>query len=103
MKNGATIISGLAFGCDSITHQQALDSNDITVAILPSPLNNILPARNKGLAFQIALTKTIEMESDIVWRKGRIVVIEHFSYLFSLVLVVRAVLLIARLRQGLNR
>jgi len=53
VKNGATIVSGLAFGCDSISHQQALDSNGKTAAILPSPLNNILPARNKGLAFQI--------------------------------------------------
>lgn len=53
VKNGATIVSGLAFGCDSTSHQQALDSNGKTVAILPSPLNNILPARNKGLAFQI--------------------------------------------------
>lgn len=53
VKNGATIVSGLAFGCDSISHQQALDSNGNTVAILPSPLNNILPARNKGLAYQI--------------------------------------------------
>lgn len=53
VKNGATIVSGLAFGCDSISHQQTLDSNGNTVAILPSPLNNILPARNKGLAYQI--------------------------------------------------
>lgn len=53
VKKGATIVSGLAFGCDSISHQQALDSNGNTVAILPSPLFNILPARNKGLAFQI--------------------------------------------------
>ena len=53
VKNGATIVSGLAFGCDSISHQQALDSNGKTVAILPSPLNNILPARNKKLAYQI--------------------------------------------------
>ncbi len=53
VKRGATIVSGLAFGCDSISHQQALDSNGKTIAILPSPLNNILPARNKGLAFQI--------------------------------------------------
>ena len=53
VKNGATIVSGLAFGCDSISHQQALDSNGKTVAILPSPLNNIMPARNKDLAFQI--------------------------------------------------
>jgi DNA processing protein len=53
VKNGATIVSGLAFGCDSISHQQALDSNGKTIAILPSPLNNILPTRNKGLAYQI--------------------------------------------------
>ena len=53
VKNGATIVSGLAFGCDSISHHQALISNGNTVAILPSPLNNILPARNKGLAYQI--------------------------------------------------
>ena len=53
VKNNATIVSGLAFGCDSISHQQALDSNGKTVAVLPSPLNNIMPVRNKGLAFQI--------------------------------------------------
>lgn len=53
VKNGATIVSGLAFGCDSISHIQTLDSNGKTVAILPSPLNNIMPARNKGLAYQI--------------------------------------------------
>lgn len=53
VKKGATIVSGLAFGCDSISHHQALDSNGKTVAILPSPLNNIMPTRNKGLAFQI--------------------------------------------------
>lgn len=53
VKKGATIVSGLAFGCDSISHQQALDSNGNTVAILPSPLFNIMPTRNKSLAFQI--------------------------------------------------
>jgi DNA processing protein len=53
VKNGGTIVSGLALGCDSIAHLQALDSNGKTVAILPSPLNNILPARNIGLAYQI--------------------------------------------------
>lgn len=53
VKSRATIVSGLAFGCDSIAHQQALDSHGETVAILPSPLNNILPMRNRGLAYQI--------------------------------------------------
>ena len=54
IKNGATIVSGLALGCDSIAHRQALNSGGKTVAILPSPLNNILPAANIELANEIA-------------------------------------------------
>lgn len=53
VKNGATIVSGLALGCDSIAHRQTLRLNGKTVAILPSPLNNILPAQNRELADEI--------------------------------------------------
>ena len=53
VKHGATIVSGLALGCDSISHREALNSNGKTVAILPSPLTSILPTSNKRLAFQI--------------------------------------------------
>lgn len=53
VKNGATIVSGLALGCDTIAHRQALNSNGKTVAILPSPLNSIMPATNKELANEI--------------------------------------------------
>jgi DNA processing protein len=56
VKNGATIVSGLALGCDSIAHREALKSNGKTIAVLPSPLNNIMPATNKELAKEI-LTK----------------------------------------------
>lgn len=52
IKHDITIVSGLAFGCDSIAHQQAITGGK-TIAILPSPLNDILPAKNKGLAFEI--------------------------------------------------
>lgn len=52
VKRNVTIVSGLAFGCDSIAHKQALLGGK-TVAILPSPLNNIMPAKNKSLAFEI--------------------------------------------------
>lgn len=52
VKQDITIVSGLAFGCDSIAHQQAILSGK-TIAILPSPLNDILPAKNKGLAYEI--------------------------------------------------
>ncbi len=52
VKRGITIISGLALGCDSIAHRQALIGGK-TIAILPSSLNNIMPAKNRGLAFEI--------------------------------------------------
>lgn len=52
VKRGVTIVSGLAFGCDSIAHKQALIGGK-TIAVLPSPLNNIMPAKNKSLAFEI--------------------------------------------------
>lgn len=52
IKRGITVVSGLAFGCDSIAHKQALIGGK-TVAILPSSLKNIMPAKNKALAFEI--------------------------------------------------
>ncbi|NCD42397.1 MAG: DNA-binding protein [Bacteroidia bacterium] len=52
IKQDITIVSGLAFGCDSIAHQQAMIGGK-TIAILPSPLNDILPAKNNGLACEI--------------------------------------------------
>lgn len=52
VNQGITIVSGLAFGCDSIAHRQAMLCGK-TIAVLPSPLNNILPNKNKGLAYEI--------------------------------------------------
>ncbi len=49
-KGGITIVSGLAEGCDSIAHHQALVSKGATVAILPCPLNNIIPSSRIPLA-----------------------------------------------------
>lgn len=53
VKNGATIVSWLALGCDTIAHKQALNSKWKTIAILPSSLNNILPVANIELANEI--------------------------------------------------
>ncbi len=52
VKHDTTIVSGLAFGCDAIAHQEAIKGGK-TIAILPSPLNNILPATNRSLAYEI--------------------------------------------------
>lgn len=53
VRRGATIVSGLALGCDSIAHSQAMQSGGKTVAILPGPLNDILPKGNTNLAEDI--------------------------------------------------
>ncbi len=42
------IISGLAYGIDSIAHETCLKNTGKTIAVLPSGLNNICKATNKG-------------------------------------------------------
>ena len=66
VENGATIVSGLALGCDSIAHMQTLRSNGKTIAILPSPLSKILPAKN------------IELANEIV-RKNGLLITEYYA------------------------
>lgn len=53
-KNGVVIVSGLAYGIDSIAHRKALEVGGKTVAVLGSGLNNIYPAEHIDLARQIA-------------------------------------------------
>lgn len=53
VESGAVVVSGLALGCDTIAHRQALDSMGRTIAILPGPLNDVLPAQNRCLAEEI--------------------------------------------------
>ena len=53
VDKGATTVSGLALGCDSISHDETIRNNGKTVAILPSPLNDILPKSNIQLANEI--------------------------------------------------
>ena len=47
------IVSGLAIGCDSLAHKTCLDFNGKTIAVLPSPCDNIQPRSNKILAEKI--------------------------------------------------
>lgn len=53
LKYGATIVSGLALGCDSIAHKTAIENNGKTIAILPSPLDSVIPKENIELANEI--------------------------------------------------
>lgn len=47
---GVVVVSGLAYGVDACAHQATLDAGGITVAVLPTSLNSIYPARHAQLA-----------------------------------------------------
>lgn len=47
------VISGLALGVDATAQKSALESGGKVIAVLPSPLDNILPKTNYRLALEI--------------------------------------------------
>lgn len=52
-ERGIVIISGLALGVDTVALKAALDAGGQTIAVLPSPLDNIVPTINRRLAQRI--------------------------------------------------
>ncbi len=52
-EQGVVIVSGLAFGVDCLAHQAALEADGLAIAVLPSPLDYIVPATNRWLADKI--------------------------------------------------
>lgn len=52
-ERGVVIISGLALGIDAIAHRTCLDNGGITVAVLPTALNNIYPSSHLNLSKEI--------------------------------------------------
>ena len=53
VAQGFNIVSGLAKGCDTISHETCLACGGKTIAILPSTLTKIVPAENSKLANKI--------------------------------------------------
>lgn len=52
-EQGIVIVSGLAYGVDATAHRAALEVGGLAIAVLPGPLDNILPSVNRRLARQI--------------------------------------------------
>jgi DNA processing protein len=52
-ETGVVIISGLAFGIDITAHQAALNAGGITVAVLPSSVQDIYPRSHVNVAERI--------------------------------------------------
>ena len=53
-KAGVVIVSGLAFGVDSVAHSAAIKASGKTIAVLGGGFNNIYPSNNDGLANEIS-------------------------------------------------
>ncbi|MBP5634672.1 DNA-protecting protein DprA, partial [Candidatus Saccharibacteria bacterium] len=52
-KKGVVIVSGLAYGIDACAHRGCLDAGGVTVAVLGTPIDQIYPRGNAGLAKRI--------------------------------------------------
>lgn len=52
-KRGAIVISGLAYGIDSIAARGALDAGGVTIAVLGTPIDRIYPEAHLKLAAEI--------------------------------------------------
>jgi DNA processing protein len=87
-ESGFTIVSGMARGIDGEAHRKTLDSGGKTIAVLPSPFDNIYPQLHSDLYYRIL-------------EKGGLVVSEyHPGTLMNKYLFVQRNRIIAGLSQG---
>lgn len=62
IEKEVVIVSGLATGCDTIAHQTCINFGGVTIAVLPSGINNIFPKENEKLAENILINGCIISE-----------------------------------------
>ncbi len=53
VEKNFTIVSGLAYGIDTIAHKTAVENKGYTIAVLGTPIDNIYPPGNRKLAEKI--------------------------------------------------
>ncbi len=96
VDQGVTIVSGLALGCDAVAHRQALHAGGHTVAILPSPITDILPQANRDLAAQIVqnngllISEYLDKAYSKMELSGRYIERDRLQALFSNAVVLTA-------------
>ena len=73
-RSGLGITSGLAIGIDGASHEGALDTNGLTIAVAATGLDQVYPARHRKLADRIAASGAIVSEFPIGSRPQA----EHF-------------------------
>lgn len=104
VKEGLTVVSGLARGCDAQAHRvclEAAEEGGRTIAILPSQLDRIYPAQHRGLAEEIVggggllLTEYAGEAGDRYQAVRRFTDRDRLQAMFS-----KAVILIASHRRG---
>jgi len=101
VNSDLVIVSGLAKGCDAIAHKFCVDTNNKTIAILPTQINKISPAVNRNLAKDIVskggllLTEYYKESTNRQEAIGRYIERDRLQAMFS-----KAVVLIASYRKG---
>ena len=68
-RQGVVVVSGLAFGIDSVAHRAALDAGGLTLAVLGTPIDQIYPACHKGLAEEIVQKKGAIISEYPEWQE----------------------------------
>lgn len=63
-KNGVTIVSGLAYGIDTVAHKTAVKTGGKTIAVMAHGLETIYPPQNRELAEKILERGSIVSEYE---------------------------------------